>query len=350
VVTDDEELLDDLLRLAAAAGIEVEVARDPTSARSRWPIVPLVVVGDDQADGLANLAPTRRSDVLLVSRNMEGDDAWRQGVALGAEHVLFLPADESWLAGKLADAMEGENGDARVVGVIGGRGGAGASVMAAALSVTAARRGLSVVLVDLDPLGGGLDLILGAEGDGGLRWPDFADSKGRLAARAVHAQLPCRHGVPVLSWDRGDLLTIGPEATNAVLGATRRASELVVLDLPRWPDVIAEDAMSLCSSVLLVVPTEVRAVAAASRLVVGLTAHACDLRLVTRGLSSASLSGRDVASVLQLPLSVHIEPEPRLNDQLDRGNTPGLDSKGPLVTACHRLLDDFQLRRQGRAA
>ena len=58
------------------------------------------------------------------------------------------------------------------VAVVGGCGGAGASVLAAALAVTAVRHGGRALLVDCDPLGGGLDLVLGAEHVAGLRWPD----------------------------------------------------------------------------------------------------------------------------------------------------------------------------------
>ena len=46
-----------------------------------------------------------------------------------------------------------------VIAVIGGRGGAGASVFATALAHSATE----ALLVDLDPWGGGIDLLLGAE-------------------------------------------------------------------------------------------------------------------------------------------------------------------------------------------
>ncbi|MBB5787592.1 septum site-determining protein Ssd [Jiangella mangrovi] len=339
VVTRDDDLLDDLLRVAAAASVEVEVAGRPESVRSRWSQGPMVVVGDDESALLTELSLPRRPGVLLVGGRDGDPDVWRRGVALGAEQVLFLPDDESWLAGRLADAAEGGSGEAVVVGVMGGRGGAGASVLATGLAVTASRTGLSVILADLDPLGGGLDLVLGAEEVTGLRWPDLADSKGRLGARALQSELPGRHGLAVLSWDRGDLLTLAPDAAGAVLAAARRACDLVVLDLPRWPDPAAEQAIGLCSSVLLVVPAEVRAVAAAARVAVGLTTLAADVRVVTRGPSSSGLSGPDVAAALGLPFGVHLAAEPRLAAQLDRGDPPGLDEKGPLVQGCGTLLE-----------
>lgn len=47
IVTTDAELLDELVRLAAAAGVEPEVAPDAVAARRRWTAAPMVLVGTD---------------------------------------------------------------------------------------------------------------------------------------------------------------------------------------------------------------------------------------------------------------------------------------------------------------
>jgi secretion/DNA translocation related CpaE-like protein len=350
VVTGDEELLDDLLRLAAAAGTDLDVEHDPGPARTKWAAAPLIVIGEDRAQGLAHLAPTRRHDVYLVGRFHDDPSIWRRGVSLGAERVLFFPDDEPWLADRLADAAEGDNRDALVLGVVGGRGGAGASVLATALAVVASRRELSVMLIDLDPLGGGLDLVLGAEHASGVRWPDLADSRGRLSARALQAELPGRDGLAVLSWDRGDLLTVPAESAQVVLAAARRGCDLVILDLPRTRDFTTEEAVSSCSAVLLVVPAEVRAVAAASRVAAALTTVADDVRVVSRGPSSSGLEGSEVASALGLPLAIHMDADRKLPEQLERGETPGLNERGPLAVACTYLLDELLFKHQVKAA
>lgn len=339
VVTADDGLLDDVLRLAAAAGTDVDVAHDAGSARSSWPTVPMVVIGDDQAAGLAHLAPVRRSDVYLVGRHDDDASIWQQAVQLGAERVLFLPADEAWLADRLADVAEGECREALVIGVVGGRGGAGASVFATVLALTASRQVANVMLVDLDPLGGGLDLVLGAERTSGLRWPDLADSRGRLNARSLRTQLPHPHGVTVLSWDRGDPVAASAEALHSVLAAARRACDVVVLDLPRAPDPTLDEALCACASVTVVVPAEVRAVASAARTVARLRRAAQDIRLVSRGSSPSGLRGTDIANALGLPHVAHMPDERSLADQLDRGDTPGVHERGPLVTAARTVLD-----------
>ncbi len=350
VVTADDGLLDDLLRLAAAAGVEVDVATDPGSARARWPVAPLVVVGDDQVAAFTATDPGRRRDVILVGLDLDDADVWRRAVAVGADNVVFLPDSEPWLVERFADAAEGGGRDGLVVGVVGGRGGAGASVLAAALAVTAARRDLASMLIDLDPLGGGIDLVLGAEDCTGLRWPDFAETRGRLGGAALRESLPASFGLTVLSWDRGDLLTVPAEAVRAVLTAAQRACDVVVLDLPRRIDPATEHALAQCTSAMLVVPAEVRAVAAAARVATGLAATARDVRTVVRGPSPSGLDAAEVADALGLPLAVEMEAEPRLDELLERGEAPGRSGRGPLAHACELLLAELLPATRVRAA
>ena len=98
----------------------------------------------------------------------------------------MLPDDELWLVNVLTEAAEGPQQAGPVLAVVGGRGGAGASVFAAAVAVAAVRDGERALLVDCDPLGGGLDLLLAAEDVAGLRWADIsvgrrAGARGRVA-------------------------------------------------------------------------------------------------------------------------------------------------------------------------
>jgi secretion/DNA translocation related CpaE-like protein len=340
VLTADEALLDELLRLAAAAGVEVDVAPDPVAARPRWQAAPLVVVGDDQAESAAGQLG-RRPQVILVGVDRADVSIWRRGVALGAEQVVYLPDVEHWLVERFADAAEETGRDALVVGVMGGRGGAGASVLAVALAVTSARRGLGTTLIDLDPLGGGIDLLLGAEDCPGLRWPDFADTRGRLASAALRDALPERHGLTVLSWGRGHVVTIPPPAVRAVVSAARRGGDAVVLDMPRRLDAATEEALELCTCTLLVVPAEVRAVAAAARVALGLTAVTADVRVVVRGPSLSGLGAVEVSDALGLPVVAEMESEPHLDDRLDRGEPPAQTGRGTIAAACNKVLDDL---------
>lgn len=127
---------------------------------------------------------------MLVGRDQDDPDVWRRAVEIGAEYVLRLPDSEGWLVDQIANAAEGVGRPALTVGVMGGRGGSGASTLACALAVSAARSGRRTMLIDADPLGGGIDVLLGGERAEGMRWPDFAQSKGRLGAEPLRTRCP----------------------------------------------------------------------------------------------------------------------------------------------------------------
>jgi len=341
IVTGDPVLLDDLLRLAAAAGAEPEVVPDAVGARRSWAAAPIVLVGDDVSLEVSRVIRSRRQGVVLVGRDMDDAGVWERAVLVGAEHVVVLPDGESWLVERLADVVEGGGRSAETVCVVGGRGGAGASTLAAALAITGLRRGVRSMLVDGDPLGGGIDLVLGSEDASGLRWPDLAATSGRVSGRALADALPRVQGLNVLSWDRGDLLTIPPEAMRSVLAAGRRTSDLVVVDLPRRVDDAAEEALTAATTTLLVVPAEVRAVASAARVALQLGALAADVRVVVRGPAPSKLSASLIVSALGLPLAGELRPEPGLEAALERGEPPARRGRGPLAQLSGRLLDEL---------
>ncbi|PRH78925.1 septum formation initiator [Streptomyces solincola] len=331
IVTEDAGLLDDLLRLCAAAGVHPEVYHSLPERRASWDAAPLILVGDDAAARCRGA--TRRSGVLLVGRDagQENDPAvWRRAVEIGADCVLRLPDAEGWLVDRIADVAEGAGSRALTVGVIGGSGGAGASTLACALAVTAAREGRRTILVDADPLGGGLDVLLGGEQAEGLRWPDFAASKGRVAAGALEESLPALRGLRLLSWDRGDAVAIAPEAMRSVLAAARRRGGVVVVDLPRRIDDAAAEALAHLDLALLMVSGGLRAVAGARRVasLAGMVVR--DLRVVVRGPYAAGVDEEWIAGALGLPLAGEVPLEPGLPAALDAGEVPGESPRGPL--------------------
>ncbi|MFB6814641.1 septum site-determining protein Ssd [Streptomyces sp. NPDC056347] len=331
-MTEDVELLDDLLRLCAAAGAEPEVRPSPPEDRGGWERAPMVLVGDDAARRCKGTV--RRRGVMLVGRGQDVPEVWRRAVEIGAEYVLRLPESESWLVDQIANAAEGVGRPALTVGVIGGRGGSGASTLACALAVTAAGAGRRTMLVDGDPLGGGIDVLLGGERAEGMRWPDFAHSKGRVGGGALEESLPELHGLRVLSWGRDDWVVIPPQAIQAVLAAARRLGGVVVVDLPRRFDDAAAEALAQLDLGLLVVPGELRAVAAAKRVASMAGAILDDLRVVSRGPYAAGLDAPWVAQALGLPLAGELPLDTGLLAAQDGGAPPGSSARGPLARFC----------------
>ncbi len=346
LVTADEALLDDLLRLATVSSASPEVVPDAGAAVRRWLTASLVLVGADVADRVAAMSPPRRPGVLLVGRDLDDATVWRRAVAIGAEHVVLLPDGEPWLVDRLADAAEGGGREARTVAVVGGRGGAGATVLAAALAVASVRRGSRTMLIDGDPLGGGIDLVVGGEDLAGMRWPDLAATHGRVGADALRSALPAVDDLRVLSWDRSDSLTIPGATMREVLAAGRRGSDLVVVDLPRRVDAAVEETLTRATTTLLVVPAEVRATAAAARVAAALTLACADVRLVVRGPAPSGLDGAVIAASLGLPLAGELAAEPRLAESLERGEPPGRRARGPLARFCDRFLDELGVRER----
>ncbi|KAB7847712.1 septum site-determining protein Ssd [Streptomyces mobaraensis] len=328
IATEDEDLLDDLLRLCAAAGALPEVCHGTPARRGTWDRASLVLVGGDCAGRLAGLP--HRENVVLVGREPADPDLWRRAVLVGARNVALLPDEEGWLVDRIADTVEDVDGPALTVGVIGGRGGAGASTLACALAIGAARAGRRTMLVDADPLGGGLDVLLGAERVDGLRWPAFAGSRGRMAGRALEEVLPEPHGLRLLSWDRGDA-EVPPEAVRAVLAAARRRGGVVVVDLPRGTDGSAVEVLRQLDLGLLVVPPELRAVAAAHRVASAIGMMMGDLRLVVRGPCGPGLDGEEIARLLGIPLAGEVPQEPGLAQALATGRPPGGAERSPLA-------------------
>ncbi|WP_447038248.1 septum site-determining protein Ssd [Streptomyces sp. DSM 118878] len=339
ILTEDVELLDDLLRLCAAAGARPEVHHGGPGCAQGWDSAPLVLVGDDAADRVRGAA--RRRGVVLVGRDQDDSGIWRRAVEIGADHVLLLPDGEQWLVDRIADVAEGVGRPALTVGVIGGRGGAGASTLACALAVTAARSGRRTMLVDADPLGGGLDVLLGGETADGLRWPAFAASRGRVGGEALEESLPELHALRVLSWDRGEAVAVAPEAVRAVVSAARRRGGVVVVDLPRRVDEPVAEALAQVDLGLLVVPPELRAVAGARRVASTAGLVLRDLRVVVgAGAGPGGPSGRggldseEVARLLGLPLAGDAPWEAGLAVAQAAGVPPGGCARGPLARFC----------------
>ncbi|MFG3247540.1 septum site-determining protein Ssd [Streptomyces sp. NPDC048187] len=371
IVTEDTELLDDLLRLCAAAGATPEVhhsvpesrsspswaltpaatpATSPASSASAWPAgwetAPLVLVGDDAARRVRGAV--RRRGVVLVGRDQDDPGVWQRAVEIGADHVLMLPDGEQWLVDRIADVAEGVGRPALTVGVIGGRGGAGASTLACALAVTSAREGLRSLLVDADPMGGGLDVLLGGETADGLRWPAFAASRGRVGGGALEESLPELHALRVLSWDRGDCVSVPPQAVRAVLAAARRRGGTVVVDLPRRIDDGVAEVLAQLDVGILVVPAELRAVAAAGRVAAAVGMVLRDLRVAVRGPYASGLDDREVARLLGLPLVGEVPVESGLLRATESRRPPGTPSRGPLARFCREFWERALAETDGR--
>ncbi|PZG20143.1 chromosome partitioning protein [Spongiactinospora gelatinilytica] len=338
VITEDRDLLDDLLRISAAAGTELDVAHSPAHARPYWTRAPVVVVGADAADALASCGPPPRSRVLLVTREGVDPDTFRRCVAVGAQAVLELPAAERRLVDEFADVTEPGVQVGLVVCVVGGSGGVGASVFSAALARAAARRRLRTLLLDADPLGGGIDVIVAGEDTTGARWSELVAREGRVNPGALQAVLPAFGELFVLAFDRGVTDPVPPEAMRSVLESAKRGFDLIVVDLPRHLDAAATEALIRATTTVILVRPDVRGALAADQVLGVLRSHAGDIRAIIRpGLVGDAV----ITSSLDLPSAGTLPDQPRLSEHINDGHGPPVSPKTPLGQFCTSFLDAF---------
>ena len=297
-----------------------------------------MLVGEDLADRIIELGLPRRPDVLLVvpAARTEDTTVWRRAVDLGAARVVLLPDGEPWLVERLAWSDRADAGG-QVIAVVGGRGGAGASSLVAALCLAAVRTGLKPLLLDADPWGAGADLLLGAESEPGLRWPDLAGLSGQVSGDALNDALPRPLGVSVVSWDRGTPVDLPTSAVVSVLEAAVRSHDLVVVDLPRRADATSSAVLARTTATYVIVPAEVRAAAAAARTLAWLNPGGGAAVIVRTG-RGRSLDPVTIAAALGLPLAGVVRDEPHLETAVDAGDAPGLRPRSPLARLADALL------------
>ncbi|HSP37847.1 MAG TPA: septum site-determining protein Ssd [Frankiaceae bacterium] len=348
LVSDRIEIVDALLDRLPDGAPAPDVAAEPRAARRGWSAASVVLVDPDLLAPLARSRLPRRPGVVLLLPGDErgGDEAgpdstgpdWAAGLRLGIERALDLDEAAAWLAS--ASTAPRLPSAARLLTVTGACGGCGASSLACALGVSGARRGLRTLLVDLDPLGGGLDIALGLEDSPGPRWPEVVELLTRKSPDSVVRALP---GLP-LPTGTGSLrlLSAGrapasqePLDVASGLGLLVEAVELLVIDLPRHAD--AEQVPD-GGQLLLVVPDQVRACAAAAARVTLLSAAADDIRLVVRD-TGGSLAGASISDALALPVAGRCRTQSGLTAEVERGIPPGTRPRSVLAQLSGTLLD-----------
>lgn len=347
LVTDDDVLLADLVRLAAAAGVVPEIARTSAAALQAWSSAALVLVGADRAADLAHCRPPRRARVHVVGHGPLPDLLFRDALAVGAESVAGLPTSETWLVEALTDVGDGAGSSGTTVGVVGGAGGVGTTVFAAALGQVLAEAG-STLVVDADVLGAGIDRVLGLEHLDGIRWDALMQASGRLSARSLRDALPRRDGLSVLTWPVDRSLTLQAFAVREALSAGRRGFATVVVDVPRHPDPVVDEVLARCDHVLLVSTLTVPAVTAAARVARRLPSGPAT-GLVLRG-GAAGIAPHEVSRLLRLPVVATMGDQRRLDEAIDLGVGPLRSGRGTLARAARQAAATVLGARRALAA
>ncbi len=322
LITDLGAIIEECARVAESIGIALTVLPPESGG---WQSSALILLGEDVRE-----APTadQVDRILVVLDGDEPSSAWKRAAHLGVEQLAVLPSAAEWLSQRMIAAVEPPATPGTTVGVVAGCGGAGASVLSCALARRAGPQ-VKAVLVDADPLGGGLDLVLGAEQVPGPRWSDLSASRGQLRPSTLREALPRHEGLAILSWGRGDTLDLDPDVFDDFLAAAGQAFELVIVDLPRHAP---PQWTRRCHHVLLVAPARVRSAVAASQVAKRLSQSHPDVRLVVRETGPGGLDAQLLADSIGLGLAGTIRDDRGLSAAVDRGEgIPGGARLGRLV-------------------
>ncbi len=353
-------LIDEVVRLASSSALEVHVAADLGSAATQWFTAPLVIVG---SDAVVEEIPGRRARVIVVhdtgSLGTTDDDAtetavqrdvWRFAVELGAEHVVELPDGERWLLDAFRECAEGPVRGGVVVPILGGSGGVGTSTLSANLAIVGSQSGARSLVIDADPWGGGIDLLLGAEEATGARWPDLREVSGHLPAGHLEASLPRVADVSILSCARdGSGADQGPsvDTMSAVLRSARRSHDLVLVDCPRVHDDLLSVVLEQSSNAILVVSDHVRSTAAAARRYAWLRPRVPKVLLV-QASSPRGVASEDISHALGAPFLANLPFVPSMTSRADDGELPALPKA--YVQACRSIIEEIGNVERLRAA
>lgn len=277
------------------------------------------------ASVLAERAPTLGGDhrpLLVVTGGGAIPAAlWSLALDVGARAVLPLPDRSEELLSRLADLARPRTA-AVVIGVAGGTGGAGASSFAARLAAAGRLHG-PVTLIDADPLGGGLDLLVEAPAREGIGWAEAAglgpDDGGAL-----------RDGLPRV--DEVRLLVAreepapAPAALAGTLASLSPLGGIVIADLGAEMVPVAAEHLD---HLLLVVPATDHAVRSAARRLRSWRLPAGLAQLVVR--RGGPLGVRDVGEDLSLSPAASFRDSPR-------GTVPLLDVRRGRADRAARTL------------
>jgi secretion/DNA translocation related CpaE-like protein len=272
------------------------------------------VVVDAAAAARLAAQSSRPRRVALVAAEAPDEPVWRLALNVGAQAVAVLPREASVLAGWLVDAPVTRHGGV-LLSCLPGRGGAGASTLAASLALAAGVHAGSAMLLDLDPTSGGQDLLLGVERKPGARWSDLSD--GLEHAEAPLERVPSVAGVSVLSTDSRAPDRLGSTEVDRIVTAAVSAHPAVVADLPRGHG--AATVLARSQLAFVVTTADVRGVAAARRAVSAARTQASDVRVVVRRPSPGDLRPRDVADAVEAPLAAVWPWDRRLGALVDAG-------------------------------
>ena len=218
---------------------------------------------------------------------------------------------------------------------MGAVGGVGASTLAALLAASMAGRPGGTVLVDADQGHGGIEVLLGIEGQRGARWPDLAGVRAAIDPGDLTGVLPLWRGVEVLSADRRP--AVDPAAIRAMLDSLVAARAVVVVDLPARVLLGGSSAAPSGPETTAVVVTGQDVLGVCGALMIREAVGRSGALLALRRRRHPRVAPAEAAAVLGMRPATVIPTDGRMADAVDAGLGPVVGAWSPLARAVNRL-------------
>ncbi len=275
----------------------------------------------------ANPATARTPIIMFTAKSMVNDKV--AGFQAGADDYLTKPIHPNDLASRVETVLQrslrfqsdGDSTDrARIVGFLGVKGGVGTTTLAMNVSATLASTPppRKVVLIDLQASAANVSVQLGVSQSSGFlallhHAPD--EIKPELVSQQLITH-PSGMQLLLPSMDvRSNSETLPAAQMQAVLNSLSHICQAVLIDVGCIIDDNSAITLGACNHVVLVLePQRVAMIVAQTMLAQldrrGITADRLIIAVVNRSPSAMTIDKRTIESLLKLPISVLIPPDP----------------------------------------
>jgi secretion/DNA translocation related CpaE-like protein len=328
LVTDDLGMAELIRELAMGAGLGLN--RHGRLAVSLAADRNLLLVDSRSWDQVT--LPRSDSNNRVMLGTEPGGASWAKAAECGVTEVIAWPEGKELLSRRFREFAASATRLGTVVAVTGGRGGCGATTLAAALAVAAVSLGRSTVLLDADSYGGGLARALDLEHGEGRTWANFAHVNEPLLAEDVRSQLAQCAGMSVLSGPWGS--TAGRrDVRHFVQQACEQAFDIVIMDLPRYE--VGSAGLPPGAVLFPVTTLEAGSLVATAALLAADVGVEC-LGVVVRDVGPVPVSA--ARKLLNSRLEYRLKRVRSVTGAADRGQLQSAVARGPVADLAARLM------------